>query len=114
MWLVDGVKQIFLFLSGGRSERFFNDLLGHNAAFAALAHHAQLLANFTQARGATKDRVFDLVVGDSFAEAHVHDELIQAIGLLLAIELIVGVYGRDINGNENCCQLVLRVFLICI
>jgi hypothetical protein len=68
----DSVKQITLLFYGLISQCILNDLLGHNTAFSALAHDAELFANFTQIGGSTKDCIFDLVVGNSFAETNVH------------------------------------------
>ena len=74
-WSVDREEQVLLLLLGSYREGFFNDLLGDHAALAALGHNAKLLADFAQAGGATKDGVFDLVVGDTFAETDVHVKL---------------------------------------
>lgn len=78
---VGGVKQVLLFFDGIRGECIFNDLLRHDAALATLTHNAQLFPNFTQVGGATENGVFNLTVGNTFAEADVHDFLLNSCDL---------------------------------
>lgn len=71
----------------------FQDFTGGDAAFAALARHAQAPAQLTQGIGTLVYGGFDLAVGDGFAKADVHVAvfriLMKSAGMVLLMRICV-------------------------
>ena len=77
----------------GRLHGFADQIPGQTGAFSALSGNAKGLAQLANSVSARVNRIFDLMVGNAFADAYVH----AAISGLIKIQ-------THRNANENLCQ----------
>ena len=71
------------------AERIANDLFGQARALSALGADAGALAHLAIVASTIVDRIADLSIGDTLAEADVHGCTTVAVGLLEAILIIM-------------------------
>lgn len=81
--LRQGVEQSVAIIKIALRQCIVNDSLGHDAALTALAGCTQLLANLAQAGCAIVDGITYLAVGNSFADADVHELSVTCLGWCL-------------------------------
>ena len=76
-------------------QRFANHFFGEAGTFTALTGNAGGHADFLVAAASFIDRIADLTVGDTSAEANIHKRRPSLVYVSIAM---------DLNVNENDCQ----------